>query len=411
MKTDRNSFAPQVFNITHAVFVCLFFIFPIVFSCTTNKVTDVQTSSSTVQEVAVPTQIVPDSILMTFGGDIMAHNVNFNMKDYNLIYEDVSALVSQSDLSFANLETPVDDDRPFSTYPNFNVKHTYPDAAIRAGFNVFSLANNHTNDQSLPGIKATKSYFDGKILETEKSERPVYACGLKASKDGPLTYQIIKKKNWTILFVAITEILNSNIASSYVDLIRPNEKARARFIEEITKLKHDNPCDLFVMSIHCSEPEYIISVSKSQRDWYYRLLDAGVDIIWANHPHVAKKWEVVGNSNDKVPQKIIFYALGNTISGQRYNPEFKNASNPRENTGDGFLIQVRYERTQSGHAITLVNPVLITTYINTAWNFVIKKLDDSFISQLTTQKRTDWAAYLEERKKIMENIKGTIIWR
>ena len=146
-------------------------------------------------------------------------------------------------------------------------------------------------------------------------------------------------------------------------------------------------------------------------DAVQELLDAGVDVIWANHPHVAKKWEVVGNSNDKVPQKIIFYALGNTISGQRYNPEFKNASNPRENTGDGFLIQVRYERTQSGHAITLVNPVLITTYINTAWNFVIKKLDDSFISQLKTQKRTDWAAYLEERKKIMENIKGTIIWR
>ena len=95
---------------------------------------------------------LPDSIELTFAGDIMAHTENWSMSDYSRIYQDVSSLLRNDDLTFANFETPVSNSLPLSTYPRFNVHSSYLDAAVEAGFDVFSLANNHSNDQGLAGV-------------------------------------------------------------------------------------------------------------------------------------------------------------------------------------------------------------------------------------------------------------------
>src|SRR5574344_1952423 len=50
------------------------------------------------------------SLTLLFGGDIMAHRVNFSMKDYYAIWKEVKPLVRTADFSFANIESPVDDD-------------------------------------------------------------------------------------------------------------------------------------------------------------------------------------------------------------------------------------------------------------------------------------------------------------
>ena len=46
-------------------------------------------------------------------------------------------------------------------------------------------------------------------------------------------------------------------------------------------------------------------------------------------------------------QKIIMYANGNTISGQRTNPNFteKNVDLERDNTGDGLLYLVELKKS------------------------------------------------------------------
>ena len=352
-----------------------------------------------------------DTILLTFGGDIMAHKPNFNMKNYDLIYEDISSILKSSDLAFANIETPVDNELPNESYPTFNVKDSYADAVIKSGFNVFSLSNNHSNDQGLEGIKATLKYFSSKEDSVKNSSRKIYSCGLKNKKGSPLTYRIINVKGWKILFASVTEILNRNDFSFYIDYVKTDEKSRAAFISTIKKLRVENKCDLFILGMHCSEPEYVQSIDENQREYYYKLLDAGVDVVWANHPHVAKNWEVVEKKDLNVPEKMVMYALGNTISAQRWEPSFTNAAKQREYTGDGYLLQVRFEKTSSKPKIVWVNPVLITTYITPSWNFVIKRLNDNFIKELKTSKRNTWASYLEERKNLMEKTKGNIVCR
>ena len=42
---------------------------------------------------------------ITFAGDIMAHNVNFRMKNYNKIYTDILNITKNDDLTICNFET------------------------------------------------------------------------------------------------------------------------------------------------------------------------------------------------------------------------------------------------------------------------------------------------------------------
>ncbi len=347
---------------------------------------------------------------LTFAGDIMAHEPNWNKGNFPRIFKSLVPLLKDSDIAFANMETPVVENLPFATYPNFNVHASYVQAAVDVGFNAFSLANNHTNDQEKTGIRATKKYFDSLISSTATSSRPVYAAGLKDNAGDPLSYQVIDVAGWKVLFCAITEILNTGIASSLIDYIPPSQRARDSFVNEIEKLREEIKPDLFVLSLHCCEPEYILTVDKKQEDWYYRLLSCGVDVLWANHPHVSKKWDLVCDGN-KVPRKLIFYAMGNTISAQRTSPSFNNPAKNRDYTGDGYLANVTFIKNEGAIQVALVAPYVLTTYIDQDRFYQIEVLDEGLAKRLEGQGRKIWADYLRKREKLMKNIQGNLIWQ
>ena len=132
--------------------------------------------------------------------------------------------------------------------------------------------------------------------------------------------------------------------------------------------------------------------------------------MWINHPHVPKEWNVItsGNSGN---DKCIFYSVGNTISAQRRKPDFRRPDKNMENTGDSFLFLVDLKKDADGIRIQNLEPVIITTFINEQNNFVIKRLDDSFIENLKAQGNDRWASYLSGRKKIMEAVKGKSTWQ
>lgn len=345
-----------------------------------------------------------------FGGDIMQHKPNYAYGNFDAIWEDIAPLVNACDLGIANLETPVVEERPYDTYPTFNTHDEYVQAAISAGFNVFSTANNHTNDQGLTGIRATDAYFETLRQSTKDSQRPVYESGVKESPDSAYTYELIEVNGWKVLFLAVTEILNRPDYSGYINYVQTTPLARQKFNTYLKTLREENPCDLFVLSFHCVEPEYDQTITQTHKTLYHQFLENGVDVVLANHPHVAKNWELVQNEQTGT-SKLIFYAMGNTISAQRTSPSFSAPDTNRDYTGDGYLAQVRFEKTAQGITITNINPILITTYIRTDGMFVIKKLDDAFLTYLSEQERTKWATYLAERRKLMEKTKGTLTWQ
>ncbi len=383
------------------IILCLFFV-----SCASVPIT---IGSEINVEMQNPSQNPPrqNPLLLTFAGDIMAHNVNYEMKDYSLIYDDVRELLQSDDISFANFEVPVNDDLPNESYPTFNVHSDYAIAAIEGGFDAFSLANNHTNDQGLQGILSTRKFFQG------MRSKGVYSAGIKTENE--LSYDIIETQGWTILFAAITEIVNLYNHVDTFDVYLPTEKRRLDLKNDIIALQKAHPHDIFVLSVHVADPEYDIRVSENRREWFHELLASGVDIVWGNHPHVTKEWELIKSD---LGDKLIMYSIGNTISGQNFYPSYEEPLHRYEDTGTSIFMHVNVKDKQAGSVFSSkevgdvvlhlsLNTTIIATHKDNKNNMIIKKLNDEFIE---TQSKKN-ADYYKVRLLDMENITGKTIWQ
>ena len=357
-----------------------------------------------------------DEIKLLFAGDIMAHTNNYHISSFDKIWRDVKYLIDGNDLVFANIEAPIDTTKPVSSYPNFNMPQNYVQAAVDAGFNVFSLCNNHSNDQYLDGIKETLKTVDRICEQAAKNATPrsLYFSGLKNSKESEFSYNIIEKSGWKILFLPMTELLNRPDFSEYINYVKTDDASRNEFIDYVKKLREKNPCTIFILSFHTAEPEYTRNISSRQEKFYKELIKNGVDIIWANHAHIIKNRKIIVDTETNC-DKLIMYANGNTISGQRRNPDLtsKNPNGERDNTGDGLFYKVTLKKDNNGSVkIKKCEPIFITTYINTANEFVLKPLNQDFVNYLYSVPRTNWAKYIERRINInQEATKDLIEWQ
>ncbi len=403
----------------YIISVILFFLFSLFFSCASKPI--IENEQIAEQPTPIPTttktEIPSNQITLLFAGDIMAHSVNYNISTYEKIWRDVKYLMTDSDVIFGNIEAPIDTTKPASSYPNFNMTKKYVQSSIDAGFNVFSLCNNHTNDQLLTGIKETLKTTEQLTKEANEKGNKIYFSGTKSSPESPFSYNLIEKNGWKILFLPMTELLNRPDASSYINFVKPTETERQKFADYAKKIKAENPCDLFIISIHTAEPEYTRVITEKQEKWYNDLLECGADIVWANHAHIIKNRKVIVNTQTS-RDSLIMYANGNTISGQRTKPDFgaKNPTGERDNTGDGLfykvILQKEHKEDTKSLKIVKATPIFITTYINTANEYVIKPLNQEFVDYLYSVPRTQWAKYIEKRIKINnEATKDLIEWR
>ncbi len=235
----------RLLNKTHRIYICSLFTLLLIFSsCGStnikieNEVPEVETAeeleitqeTKESKEPEAPVQIEDDNtISLLFAGDIMAHSVNYVISDYPKIWRDVKYIIEPCDLSFANIEAPIDDTRKPHTYPNFNMPQAYVEAAVDAGFDVFSLCNNHTNDQGLGGIKETMKTAQRLVDRSKERNENIYFSGLKDGKKAEITYNLIDKKGWKILFIPVTEILNQPAHSEYINYSENTDAAHNNF--------------------------------------------------------------------------------------------------------------------------------------------------------------------------------------
>lgn len=331
----------------------------------------------------------------------MAHTVNYAMPSYDRIYDDVRPILISDDLTFGNFEAPVDDDLPMSTYPRFNVHSPYLAAAISGGFDVFSLANNHSNDQGVEGILGTLA----SVAKTGGSSQAF--SGLRNAREEAIRPVIIRKKGWTVLFLAVTEILNSyDAAGKLVYYVAPTEKGRALFLQDLAGMRKENPCDVFVLSMHSNEPEYVRTESDAKKKWFEDLAASGVDIVWGHHPHVMQGWkDVAVRDGDGRERPVLFmYSMGNFISGQRFEPNREDPGAPREYTGDAVLLRVRLERkpirgASAGFSGMTVRPVPVTNWNDPRGGVVVRRFTGDFMRKLPPV----WQKYYSARYDLMRS--------
>ncbi|MGL4986969.1 MAG: CapA family protein [Treponemataceae bacterium] len=377
----------------YSIFLMLFFLF----SCASSPDAPPKSGEKKESKEKPPVTSAKKYLSLTFAGDIMSHSVNSRMKNYDIIYDDVRDILRSDDLSFANFETPVDKTKSYETYPNFNVQPPYAQAAFRAGFDVFTLANNHSNDQGVSSIKETIKFFESSVQDE------IYFSGLNEKPLSPLSYTIIEKNNFKILFLGVSEFFNGYGESvDYINYVPRRPNARARFKEELKQIRQENKVDFFVLGIHVEEPEYVLDVPDDRKNFFYELLDCGVDIVWASHPHVMQEWELIKSPTKG--DKFIMYSMGNFISGQRYTLNSGNPSAMREYTGDAILLQVNAKKEGNKIIFDDLNEILITNYVDSEKNILVKRFTESFVKTLTPALQE----YYYQRMELMAKIKGTI---
>jgi hypothetical protein len=293
-------------------------------------------------------------LYLSFLGDIMIHTVNYLTPDYGDIYVSLRPILLRDTLSFANLEFPVDQTRPYSSFPCFNAPREYLQAAVDAGIDVFSLANNHAADQEVRGITQTL-----KSLEAvgRSSFHRIYYQGARESLEVPLEPVEIRVKGLRVGFMAVTQMVNQAMPGPYVHVVDyDNPRHREEFLPRVKALA--GQYDLFILSYHGGR-EYDPEPDERKVRFFHQLLGAGVDIVYGHHPHVLQPYELVEREEGR---GLILYSTGNLVSGMTAHLNPEAPADPLAWTGDSALWLVVVEAGACGVEVRGVTPLPISNY-------------------------------------------------
>ena len=113
-----------------------------------------------------------DKISLIMVGDNLIHdkiykearkNANYNGYDFKPMYENIKKIVSNYDIGYYNQETILGgSDIGVSSYPAFNSPYEVGNDMIDAGFNLVSLATNHTLDRGEKAVLSSRNYWNNK---------------------------------------------------------------------------------------------------------------------------------------------------------------------------------------------------------------------------------------------------------
>lgn len=283
-------------------------------------------------------------------------NGNYNFKP---MLEEIKPIISTYDLAFYNQESILGGKEiGLSTYPRFNSPYEVGDAFIDAGFNLVSLANNHTLDHGEVAINNSLNYWKDKDVYTAGSNLDEESRNnIKIKEEKGIKYALLSYTYWT-------NGLRVPNGKSYL-LDRYDKKLVKKDIESIR-----DKVDLLMVSMHFGE-EYSFTPNNDQKEIAAYLSSLGVDIIIGHHPHVVQPIEFIGDT-------LVIYSLGNFISAQRGIEKLT-----------GLLVSTDITKNHETNEISISNVKveLIYTYSDekkgTRGNFKVypyTKLTDSILS-------------------------------
>lgn len=214
--------------------------------------------------------------------------------DYGYFFSNVVNILSQDDLTIANLETVLSNETEKAEkfdYGNnywFNGKPEYANILKAGSIEVANLANNHTYDYGQKGYDATiKSLEDAGIYHFGYSD--ILYKEVKGIKIGMVGFNQLGN---------VEQGLDMNVFKKEVREM--TKKARAE-------------CDLVIANFHWGK-EYKYQHEPLQTELAYLAIDSGADLVIGTHPHVLQPIE-------KYKGKYIAYSLGNFCFGGVKRPK------------------------------------------------------------------------------------------
>jgi Putative enzyme of poly-gamma-glutamate biosynthesis (capsule formation) len=259
--------------------------------------------------------------------------------NYDKQLEYIKPIASKYDLVYYNQESILGGTKMgLSSYPMFNSPQEVGDAFIKAGFNMVSLANNHTLDKGEKGVLSSNEYWNSKTN--------VVTAGSYSTPEDKAKSHVHEKNNIKYAFLSYTTLTNGLKAPTgkeYYVNVYDKEKVKA----DVEAVKND--VDVVMIAMHWGE-EYVHTPTANQKEIAQYLSELGVDIIIGSHPHVVQPIEKIGNT-------VVIYSLGNFMSSQR-------ETNKRVGLMATLNINKTVENGESTVDISDVSGDLVYTYFN-----------------------------------------------
>lgn len=307
------------------------------------------------------------SLSLVMVGDSLIHDKIYNeaLKYGNGEYYDfkpmlslIKPIVSEYDLAYYNQETILGGSEiGVSSYPSFNSPYEVGDAMVDAGFNLISLATNHTLDRGEKAIVNSRNYWD--------SRKDVLAVGSYTSIEDRERIRVMKKNDITYTMLNYTYGMNGikvpggkeylvnvwPVALDNPDIDSGYQNYKEQVREDIEAVR--DKVDVLLVAMHWGM-EYEYQPNAYQRDMALYLSSLGVDIIIGTHPHVIQPVTWIDDT-------LVIYSLGNFISAH----EVVNMGNRI-----GLMSSVEITKTLNGDRTSniqihnLENELLYTYYTN-----------------------------------------------
>ena len=302
---------------------------------------------------------------LVMGGDALINDKLYNAYktsggyDFKPIFTYLKDYLDDYDLAYYNQETILGGaEIGLSSYPSFNSPYEVGDALIDAGFNLVSLATNHTLDRGEKAILNSINYW---------KDKDVLTAGSYSSFEDRNEIRIKEKNHIKYTLLNYTYGTNGiSVPSGREYLVNvwpctgsnPNTDTKYQayketVLEDIKRVR--DKVDVLMVAMHWGV-EYTHTPTTYQEDMANFLADNGVNIVIGTHPHVIMPVTWIGDT-------LVIYSLGNMISAQETKVD--------ENTTIGLLTGIKITKTDGGIKLTDLNNELIYTYYKNYSNFKV----------------------------------------
>lgn len=291
-----------------------------------NKLLNNHNNISSDSKVNVDDNNHSTSISLIMAGDNLINDKLYNAAkkddgsyDFKSMYSYIKDIVKNYDLAYYNQETILGGSEiGVSSYPAFNSPYEVGDATIDTGFNLVSLATNHTLDRGEKAIINSLNYWNNKSN--------VLTSGSYLSNDDRNKVNIKEVNNITYTMLNYTYGTNGiKVPEGKEYLVNiwpctgnnPDNDTKYQEYKKVVKkdiLRVRDKVDLLIVAMHFGV-EYTHVPTNYQIDMAEFLSSLGVDIIIGTHPHVIMPITYINDT-------LVIYSLGNFLSAQDTNNDY-----------------------------------------------------------------------------------------
>ena len=282
--------------------------------------------------------------------------------DFKPMISYIKEIVSNYDIAYYNQETILGgSELGLSDYPTFNSPYEAGDAMLDAGFNLVSLATNHTMDSGKKAVENSCKYW--------QSKENVLTAGSYCSEEERNKINIKEINNIKYAMLNYTYGTNGmpvandylvNVWPTDIDNINNPEKDtkyqayKKQVKEDIDKVK--DKVDFLIVAMHWGV-EYTHEPTAYEKDMASYLASLGVNLIIGTHPHVIQPVTWIDDT-------LVIYSLGNFISAQYQNKSTCTNYKCTTELMTSLKIEKDIKNNQTSVKITNVENELLYNYYN-----------------------------------------------